>query len=83
MFLFIGAMMTIYFREEKKRVERQRIAEQTKGLGRPKVGGPFDLVDQDGGRFTSDDMKGQYALVCSRFPHASPLQSVLSGFGVC
>lgn len=56
--------MIVYFREEKKRLERQRIAEQTKGLGKPKVGGPFDLVDQDGKRFTSEDMKGQFALVC-------------------
>lgn len=56
--------MIVYFREEKKRLERQRIAEQTKGLGKPKVGGTFDLVDQDGNRFTSEDMKGQFALVC-------------------
>ena len=43
---------------------RKRIAEQTKGIGKPKVGGPFDLVDQDGQQFTNEDMAGKYALVC-------------------
>jgi len=42
---------------------RKRIAEQTKGIGKPKVGGPFQLVDQDGNAFTSDDMLGKYSLV--------------------
>lgn len=56
--------MILYFREEKARLERKRIAEQTKGIGRPKVGGPFNLIDQEGRPFTQDDMKGKYALVC-------------------
>lgn len=43
---------------------RKRIADQTKGIGKPKVGGPFQLVDQDGNAFTSDDMLGKYSLVC-------------------
>lgn len=46
---------------------RKRIAEQTKGIGKPKVGGPFELVDQDGVSFTSEDMKGKYALVRGLF----------------
>lgn len=44
-------------------MQRQRIAEATKGVGRPKVGGDFELIDQDGNKFTSDMMKGKYALV--------------------
>ena len=48
---------------------RQRIAEQTKGVGKPKVGGTFDLVDQDGIRFTNEDMAGKYALVYFGFTH--------------
>ena len=43
---------------------RKRIAEQTKGIGKPKVGGPFDLVDHNGNRFTSEDLLGKYSLVC-------------------
>ncbi len=48
---------------EKARIERKRVAEATKGIGKPKVGGLFDLVDQDGRRFTHEDLKGKYALV--------------------
>ena len=55
--------MVIYFRHEKARVERKRIAEATKGVGKPKVGGKFELVNQDGERFTDEDMKGRFALV--------------------
>lgn len=54
-----------YFEHEKQRMQRQRIAEATKGVGRPKVGGDFELIDQDGNKFTSDMMKGKYALVSS------------------
>ena len=48
---------------EKARLDRQRIAEATKGVGKPKVGGKFALVDQEGNTFTDEDMKGGYSLV--------------------
>jgi protein SCO1/2 len=35
-------------------------------MGKPKVGGPFQLVDQDGNVFSSDDMLGKYSLVCNQ-----------------
>lgn len=44
-------------------MERKRIAEAAKGIGRPKVGGKFELLDQDGRTFTDQDMRGKYALV--------------------
>lgn len=53
----------MYFREEKARLERKRIAEQTKGIGKPKVGGPFKLVDHNGKEFSDKDMRDKYALV--------------------
>ena len=55
--------MIVYFRYEKARMERKRIAEATKGVGRPKVGGNFNLTDHDGKPFSSEDMKGKYSLV--------------------
>lgn len=55
--------MIAYFRLEKGRMERKRIADATKGTGKPKVGGPFELVDQEGRRFTHEDLKGGYSLV--------------------
>lgn len=44
-------------------MERKRVAEAAKGVGRPKVGGPFSLLDQHGKVFTDGDMKGRYSLV--------------------
>lgn len=44
-------------------MERKRVAEATKGVGRPKVGGSFELLDQKGRPFGSGDMKGRYSLV--------------------
>jgi protein SCO1/2 len=44
-------------------MERKRVAEATKGIGKPKVGGPFELIDQNRKPFTDADMKGKYSLV--------------------
>ena len=56
--------MLFYFRHEKARVERKRIADASKGMGKPKVGGKFELVDQDGKAFDSDiGMKGRFSIV--------------------
>lgn len=59
--------MVFYFRYEKERMERQRVAEAAKGVGRPKVGGKFELMDQEGKKFTDEDMKGGYSLVSERY----------------
>jgi protein SCO1/2 len=50
-------------------MERKRVAEAAKGVGRPKVGGPFSLIDQDGNTFTNAELKGKYALVYFGFSH--------------
>lgn len=63
MFVGTGAALMWYFEFEKGRVQRKRIAEAGKGVGAPKVGGPFELIDQDGKPFTSEMMKGKHALV--------------------
>lgn len=52
-----------YFEHEKSRMQRKRIAEASKGVGKPKVGGEFALVDQNGKPFTSEMMKGKHSLV--------------------
>ena len=62
-FLAAGCGLMFYFRNEKARLDRRRIAEATKGVGKPKVGGPFELVDQEGRTFTHEDLKGGYSLV--------------------
>lgn len=47
-------------------MERKRVAEAAKGVGRPKVGGAFSLTDHRGKEFTDGDMKGRYSLVRDR-----------------
>ncbi|KZF20442.1 SCO1-SenC-domain-containing protein, partial [Xylona heveae TC161] len=69
LFLLAGAGLIVYFRYEKSRMERKRVTEATKGVGKPKVGGDFELVDQNGNKFTGEDMKGKYALVYFGFTH--------------
>jgi protein SCO1 len=68
LFLSSGAALIFYFRYEKARMERKRVAEAAKGVGRPKVGGPFTLLDQNGKVFTNGEMKGRYSLVCDVSP---------------
>ena len=34
-------------------------------VGKPKVGGPFELVDQEGNEFGDGDMKGGFSIVRS------------------
>lgn len=63
LFVITGAGLMIYFRVEKARLERKRIAEMSKGVGKPKVGGPFVLTDLDGKEFTAEDLKGKYSFV--------------------
>lgn len=63
LFVASGLGLIFYFRYEKARMERKRVAEATKGVGRPKVGGKFELVDQEGRPFTDEDLRGKYGLV--------------------
>lgn len=69
LFLLSGGGLIWYFRHEKARMDRQRIANQTKGIGKPKVGGPFDLLDQDGKPYSSENLHGRYSLVYFGFSH--------------
>lgn len=52
-----------YFESEKERMQKKRIAEANKTIGKPKVGGSFNLVDQNGKPYTDANMKGRYSLV--------------------
>lgn len=63
LFVVTAGGLTWYFEHEKERMQKKRIAEANKAVGKPKVGGSFKLVDQDGKPFTDQDMKGRYSLV--------------------
>ncbi|KAF3055036.1 Protein SCO1, mitochondrial [Daldinia childiae] len=69
LFVLTSAGLVWYFEYEKQRMQRKRVAEATKGVGRPKVGGDFDLIDQDGKPFSSRDLKGRHSLVYFGFTH--------------
>ncbi|KAI1114083.1 SCO1/SenC-domain-containing protein [Nemania sp. NC0429] len=69
LFVLAGAGLVWYFEAEKKRMHRRRVAEATKGVGKPKVGGDFNLVDHEGRPFGSADLKGRYSLVYFGFTH--------------
>lgn len=64
----MGAAMVYYMDYEKKRVEREKIAEAGKAVGKPRVGGKFELVDHEGRPFGDEDMKGGFTLVSLFFP---------------
>lgn len=69
LFVITGASMIVYFRYEKARLQRKRIAEMSKGVGKPKVGGPFTLKDLDGNEFTHENLKGRYSFIYFGFTH--------------
>ncbi|OQO03223.1 hypothetical protein B0A48_11479 [Cryoendolithus antarcticus] len=69
LFLLAGGGLTFYFRYEKARMSRARIAEANKGIGKPLVGGPFTLTDHNNEPFTNDNLKGKYSLVYFGFSH--------------
>lgn len=65
LFVLTGAGMIVYFQYEKARLERERIVQMSKGVGKPKVGGPFVLKDLEGRQFTEEQLKGKYNFVSS------------------
>ncbi|EDN09295.1 mitochondrial metallochaperone Sco1 [Histoplasma capsulatum] len=69
LFVATGVAMIFYFRYEKARLERKRVVEMSKGVGKPKVGGPFVLKDLDGNEFTEEKLKGKYSFVYFGFTH--------------
>lgn len=62
-FVVTAAGLAWFFEREKGRLQRQRTVEATKGVGKPKVGGPFNLIDHNGQNMTAEDLKSRYSLV--------------------
>ncbi|KAF9978531.1 Cu-binding protein [Actinomortierella ambigua] len=67
-FTATGAGLLYYFRQEKARVEaakeeERRLARENTIIGKPKIGGPFSLIDQNGVPTTQADFLGRYMLV--------------------
>ncbi|KAI9594053.1 thioredoxin-like protein [Syncephalis fuscata] len=70
--LFVGTGIGLfwYFRSEKKKIEETRKEQYaTKSYGKPKLGGPFELVDHHGEIRSDRDFLGKYMLVYFGFTH--------------
>ncbi|KAI0385046.1 SCO1 protein [Hypomontagnella monticulosa] len=69
LFVATSGGLVWYFEHEKQRMQRKRVAEAAKGVGKPKVGGAFELIDHEGRVFSSEDLKGRYSLIYFGFTH--------------
>ncbi|KAG8927024.1 Cu-binding protein [Tulasnella sp. 418] len=64
LFILTGAGLYYYFTNEKAAVIAKKEAERaTVKTGRPAVGGPFTLIDQNGNEFTEQKLKGRWSMV--------------------
>ena len=65
-----GAMLAYYFNQKEAKKERMRTeAKEVKGFGKPALGGPWSLVDQDGAPVTDADLRGNFVLLYFGFTH--------------
>ncbi|KAI0461401.1 Cu-binding protein [Komagataella kurtzmanii] len=69
LFAVVGTVVTFFFKKEKKRLELQKEADQNRGMGKPLVGGPFDLIDTNGEQFTQEKLKDKFTLIYFGFTH--------------
>ncbi|KAG7562129.1 hypothetical protein FFLO_02411 [Filobasidium floriforme] len=64
LFTVTGVGLYFYFESEKAKVqERKRQETMTKSVGKPNIGGPFNLITQDGKPFSSDELLGKWSLI--------------------
>ncbi|GAA5841320.1 hypothetical protein JCM9279_000613 [Rhodotorula babjevae] len=64
LFLATGVGLYFYFDNEKHKVrERKRMENAAARVGRPKIGGPFALTNQDGQPFSDQDLLGKWSMV--------------------
>ncbi|CAJ0745073.1 16430_t:CDS:2 [Entrophospora sp. SA101] len=69
-FIATGIGLFFYFKSEKeKMVQKKNEAKENRNIGSPKIGGPFELLNQDGKVVTDKDFLGKYILVYFGFTH--------------
>lgn len=69
LFVVVGVGMTWLFNDQKKKLELRREAEANRGMGKPLIGGPFNLIDENGNKFTDANLKGQWSIIYFGFTH--------------
>ncbi|KAI8870188.1 SCO1 protein [Ramicandelaber brevisporus] len=71
LFVATAIGLGIYFQHEKSEMQRRRLeqAQQQMYIGRPKIGGPFELIDHNGKTVTDADFKGRFKFIYFGFTH--------------
>lgn len=69
LFVVVGGTLYYFFSKEKKRLEAEKEAEANRGYGRPVVGGPFNLINDDGEPFTEKNLVGKWSILYFGFTH--------------
>ncbi|KAG7892886.1 hypothetical protein KL936_001060 [Ogataea polymorpha] len=68
-FVIFGSALTYVFTSEKEKLKLRREAEQNRGVGKPLIGGPFNLIDTEGRPFTQENLKGKFSIIYFGFTH--------------
>ncbi|WFD43306.1 Cu-binding protein [Malassezia psittaci] len=64
LFIATGIGLYVYFQREKRKIEEKRLHQiQDQAVGRPAIGGPFQLVSSTGHPVTDQDLLGSFSLV--------------------
>jgi protein SCO1/2 len=64
LFAISGSALLAFFYYEKKKLEKERESKSKEEMfGKPRVGGPFALVRDDGIPITNLDFKGKFTLM--------------------
>lgn len=63
-FIATGIGLYFYFQSEKEKAyERRRQDTMNRSIGKPDIGGPFELTNQDGQTVTHKDLLGKWSLI--------------------
>lgn len=58
-----GGALSYFFQKEKKRLEVRRQEKERQGVGKPLIGGPFEMMDFNGNKFTEKDLEGKFSII--------------------
>ncbi|KAK9313939.1 SCO1/SenC-domain-containing protein [Lipomyces starkeyi] len=65
MLIFAGglALLINYKRRVQRAVDAHKEEQESESFGKALIGGPFQLIDQNGGIFTQENLKGKFSLI--------------------
>lgn len=62
-FVVAGGALLLWFKRERRRLEVRRLEKEHAGVGKPQIGGPFNLIDDNGNQFTDKDLLGKFSIL--------------------